>query len=147
MIRPPASWTASTTFFRSIGGTVGIALLGVLFNNRSVDNIGGQLDPIFTQMGPQGGHLLDMAHNNPQGLFSSLLDPGFLSKMPAQIADLFTQQVMPVLKDALLDSLHFVFHFSIAFALAGMVIALWATGVRQRESSMGRAALEVVVFG
>jgi len=122
--------TSATTFFRSIGGTVGIALLGTIFNSKSIELIGNKLDATFQGFGPQGAELLDMAHNNPQGLYSSLLSPTFLEQMPKQVAEMFTTQVMPVLKTALLDSLHLVFEVSIWFLAAGLLVTLFTGKVK-----------------
>ncbi|PWK09616.1 MDR family MFS transporter [Tumebacillus permanentifrigoris] len=122
--------TSSTTFFRSIGGTVGIALLGAVFNHRSVADIGNQLDPVLSQMGPNSEKLLDMAHNNPQGLYSSLLSPDFLQALPKPVAEMFNTSVTPILKDSLLDSLHALYHVSIWFCVAGLVVALFTGKVK-----------------
>ncbi|MGB8953776.1 MAG: MFS transporter, partial [Tumebacillaceae bacterium] len=122
--------TSATTFFRSIGGTVGIALLGAVFNNKSIDLIGNKLDAIFQGFGSEGGKLLDLAHTNPQGLYSSLLNPTFLQEMPQQVAEMFSNQVMPILKNALLDSLHSVFGVSIWFLVGGILIAFFTPKVK-----------------
>jgi EmrB/QacA subfamily drug resistance transporter len=122
--------TSATTFFRSIGGTVGIAVLGTIFNSKSIDLIGNKLDALFQGFGPQGVKLLDMAHNNPQGLYSSLLSPIFLEEMPQQVAQTFTAQVVPMLKNALLDSLHLVFEVSIWFLAAGLIVSLFTGKVK-----------------
>lgn len=122
--------TSSTAFFRSIGGTVGIALLGAVFNAKSIELIGNKLDAIFQGFGPQGAELTDMAHNNPQGLYSSLLSPDFLAKLPEQVAAMFTGAVTPILKTSLLDSLHSVFGVAIWFCVAGLVISLFTGKVK-----------------
>lgn len=129
--------TSSTTFFRQIGGTVGIALLGAVFNHRSVADIGNQLDPVLSQMGPNSEKLLDMAHNNPQGLYSSLLTPDFLNALPKQVADVFSSSVTPILKDSLLDSLHALYHVSIWFCVAGFVVALFTGKVKLSGNPRG----------
>ncbi|KEO81564.1 MFS transporter [Tumebacillus flagellatus] len=116
---------SSNAFFRSIGGTVGIAMLGAVFNHRSIGDIGNKLDPILSQMGPNSEKLLDMAHNNPQGLYSSLLNADFLKQLPKQISDLFATQVTPILKDSLLDSLHSIYGVSIWFCAAGLIVSLF----------------------
>ena len=127
--------TSATTFFRSIGGTVGVALLGAVFNNKSIDLIGDKLDKIFQGFGPQGAKLLDLAHTNPQGLFSSLLTSTFLEKMPQQVAQMFTTQVLPILKNALLDSLHSVFGVSMWILAGGILIALFTPKVQFTDRS------------
>ncbi|TCP57950.1 EmrB/QacA subfamily drug resistance transporter [Tumebacillus sp. BK434] len=122
--------TSATTFFRSIGGTVGIAILGTLFNSKSIDLIGNKLDATFQGFGPQGAALLDMAHSNPQGLYSSLLSDTFLGSLPEQVAGMFSAQVVPVLKDALLSSLHNVFEVSIWFLAAGLIAAFFTGKIK-----------------
>ncbi len=143
--------TSATAFFRSIGGTVGIALLGSVFNFKSVDVIGNKLDGVFQGFGPQGASLLDMAHNNPQGLYSSLLNAEFLKALPEQAVEMFKQTVTPLLKTSLLDSLHLVFEVSIWFCAAGLVVALLSGKIKitpreqkRPEASSESAAEEVV---
>ena len=136
--------TSSTTFFRSIGGTVGIALLGAIFNNKSIDLIGNKLDTLFQGFGEQGTKLLELAHTNPQGLYSALLTSEFLKGMPQQVVDMFTQQVVPILKTSLLDSLHGVFLSSIYILIGGLVIALFTPKVnfasRKKEAPLKEEA-------
>jgi EmrB/QacA subfamily drug resistance transporter len=122
--------TSATTFFRQIGGTVGIALLGAVFNHKSVDEIGNKLDGILGQLGAQSGKLLDMAHTNPQGLYSSLLNADFLNAMPKPVQELFATQVTPILKTSLLDSLHTVFFTALWFCVAGFVVAIFTGKVK-----------------
>ncbi|ASS74057.1 MFS transporter [Tumebacillus algifaecis] len=122
--------TSATTFFRSIGGTVGIAVLGTLFNSKSIEMIGTKLDMTLQSFGPQGEQLLDMAHNSPQGLYSSLLSDTFLNGLPQEVAGMFSTQVVPVLKDALLTSIHSVFSIAVWFLAAGLVAAFFVGKVK-----------------
>ncbi|HEU4962366.1 MAG TPA: MDR family MFS transporter [Bacilli bacterium] len=122
--------TSATAFFRSIGGTVGIALLGAVFNSKSAQGIGTKLDAIFTGFGEQGKHMIDLAHNNPQGLFASLFNAETLKQMPDAVRPIFEQQVIPVLKTSMLGALHTVFHTGIIFTLAGILIALFIGKLR-----------------
>lgn len=121
---------SANAFFRQIGGTVGIALLGAIFNHRSIADIGSSLDPVLGKMGDQSAKMLDMAHNNPQGLYSSLLNVDFLKSLPQQVADLFANQVTPVLKNSLLDSLHSVYGVGIWFCVAGLIVAFFIGKVK-----------------
>ncbi|MDF2929181.1 MAG: drug resistance transporter, EmrB/QacA subfamily, partial [Anaerospora sp.] len=69
--------TSATQFFRSIGGTLGITLLGVVFNYRSIALMEQEFFPLVAsrpdlQSGPLGSMLAE-AHSNPQSLFNILL--------------------------------------------------------------------------
>src|SRR5205823_8894001 len=59
--------TSATTFFRSIGGTIGVALFGTIVNNRFVREYQAQL-PAQLKSNPQFGAFL--ANISPQALIS-----------------------------------------------------------------------------
>ena len=59
--------TSATTFFRSIGGTVGVAVLGTVVNNRFSSEYVARLDPQL-KANPQFSGFLD--NLNPQALVS-----------------------------------------------------------------------------
>lgn len=116
--------TSSSQFFRSIGGTLGVTLLGVVMNHRSIDLLQKDFFPAVQdipglQTGPFGG-LLEKAHSNPQGLFNALLSPDTIKNIPEKLQ----QVLLPPLKTTLADSLHLVFLVAMCIAIAGMVISL-----------------------
>jgi EmrB/QacA subfamily drug resistance transporter len=118
--------TSSSQFFRSIGGTLGVTLLGVIMNHRSIDLLQRDFFPVVRGLpgaaaAPLGG-MLDKAHANPQGLFNVLLSPDTLAGIPLPLQ----QVLLPPLKAALSDSLHLVFLAAMGIALAGMAVSLMA---------------------
>jgi EmrB/QacA subfamily drug resistance transporter len=101
--------TSSTQFFRSIGSTLGVTILGVVLNNRSTDLLDKNFFPIVNKIpalttGAMGA-MLQKAHSNAQSLFNTLLNPEVLSRIPVKLQSV----LLPPLKLALADSLHTVF--------------------------------------
>jgi len=124
--------TSSTQFFRSIGGTLGMTILGVVMNNQSASLLERDFFPKVQlipglQAGPFSS-LLEKAHANPQGLFNMLLSPDVLNKIPQPLQ----QVLLPPLKVALADSLHMVFLVAMVIIITGVFISLL----------MGKAGIE-----
>ncbi|MCZ8519248.1 MDR family MFS transporter [Paenibacillus caseinilyticus] len=114
--------TSSSTFFRQIGGTFGMTLLGVVMNSRSDTLLSANLLPLLHGL-PAGASGLEetvthMVHTNPQGLYSSLLNPESLSQFPPERLS----GIVPVIKASLVDSLHAVFWTGLAFVLLGALL-------------------------
>lgn len=134
--------TSSSQFFRQIGGTFGMAVLGAIMNNRSTQLLSEQLLPLFAKI-PAGANkmvdaLKNMVETNPQGLYSSLLNPDALKQMPPEMANM----VVPILKDSLVNSLHQVFLFALIFVVVGAFFTLFLKKIKlsgQREKSRSAA--------
>ncbi|MBX5435954.1 MAG: MFS transporter [Alicyclobacillaceae bacterium] len=120
--------TSSSQFFRQIGGTFGMTILGAVLNARSGSLLNDQLASLFkrTPASPVLNQLQSMAAHNAQGLYSSLLNPDALAKMPAVLRN----TLVPVLKSSLVDSLHSVFWFGLVFIALGVVCALFLGQLR-----------------
>ncbi|MCL6632451.1 MAG: MFS transporter [Alicyclobacillus herbarius] len=120
--------TSSSQFFRQIGGTFGMTILGAVLNARSSTLLQDQLAPFLQHAGgnPMLQQLQSMIKTNAQGLYSSLLSPTAMSKMPAAVKT----QILPVLKSSLVDSLHSVFLWGLVFVLLGTVCALFLGRIR-----------------
>jgi MFS family permease len=116
--------TSSSQFFRSIGGTFGMTILGAVMNHRSSNLLEDRLMPMLQSLPAQAKGMVDqfkhMIHDDPQGLYSMLLSPKALEKMPPQ----FSHTLVPILKHSLVDSLHSVFLFSLVFVVLGAVLTL-----------------------
>ncbi|MBL4931880.1 DHA2 family efflux MFS transporter permease subunit [Clostridium paridis] len=112
--------TSATQFFRSIGSTLGVTVLGVVLNNRSTTlldkNFFPTIDKIPALQTGTIGTLLKEAHNAPQDLFNTLLNPEIINKIPAQLQAI----MLPPLKLALSDSLHTVFIVCTVIVLLGI---------------------------
>ena len=113
--------TSSSQFFRSIGGTFGMTVLGAIMNHRSSALLDERLMPKLEALPAQAKGLVDrfadMIHTDPQGLYSVLLSPEAMAKIPAPLRDMF----VPVLKQSLVDSLQAVFWFGLAFIGGGLL--------------------------
>ncbi|WP_096226116.1 MDR family MFS transporter [Geobacillus sp. FJAT-46040] len=113
--------TSSSQFFRSIGGTFGMTVLGAIMNHRSSVLLDERLMPKLEVLPAQAkgavDRFADMIHDDPQGLYSVLLSPEAMAKIPAPLRDMF----VPVLKQSLVDSLQAVFWFGLAFIAVGLL--------------------------
>ena len=76
--------TASSQFFRQVGGTFGVTILGVVMNHQSTQLLTEKLVPLLEQqrdiMGPLVRKLELMIQEDPQGLYSMLFSPEGLGK-------------------------------------------------------------------
>lgn len=92
--------SSTATFFRSIGGSFGVALFGAVFANRLEDGL-------TERVGPEAAARLDSAGGN--------FDPASLADLPAQVRDGFLASIA--------NATSAVFWWSVAFALAVPVLA------------------------
>jgi hypothetical protein len=76
----------------------------------------------------------DMIQTNPQGMYSMLLSPEAMAKIPPLIAG----QILPVLKSALMESLHSVFLLGLAFVILGAILALFVGSIKISERKKER---------
>lgn len=116
--------TSSSTFFRQIGGTFGMTVLGAIMNLRSSQYLTNHLIPVLDRMpekGPEIDGIITQVNRDPQQLFSALLSPDTIDKMPK----ILHEAVVPIMKIALVDSLQLVFLWSIGFIAMGLVICLF----------------------
>ncbi|WP_236006192.1 MDR family MFS transporter [Paradesulfitobacterium ferrireducens] len=141
---PPAQRgvvTSATVFFRSIGSTIGMTILGVVMNHRSIATLQNDFIPVVQkipgmQSGPFAG-MLQKAQSDPQSLFNMLLSPETLKRIPGQLQ----QMLLPPLKTALADSLHLVFLVAMGIVLAG-ILASFMVGDARIEGDRVRGVRE-----
>jgi EmrB/QacA subfamily drug resistance transporter len=113
--------TSSSQFFRSIGGTLGMTVLGAVMNSQSSKTLATDLEPILKQAPDKTGmvaQMTDKIHSDPQSIYSMLLSPALKAKLPAE----FVNTVSPILKHSMIFSLHTVFWVGLAFILVGTVV-------------------------
>ncbi|MHB9094973.1 MAG: MDR family MFS transporter [Eubacteriales bacterium] len=143
--------TSSTQFFRSIGGTLGMTVLGVVMNHQSSGLLEKNFFPKIQsipglQTGPFGS-VLQKAHSNPQSLFNLLLSPDTLARIPVQLQ----QVLLPPLKAALADSLHTVFLVAMFIVISGIVVSLLMGNARIEKKShrpaLQEAGMELLAEG
>ncbi|QJC97619.1 Multidrug efflux transporter MdtP [Bacillus mojavensis] len=122
--------TSSSQFFRSIGGTFGITMLGAIMNARSgsllTDKLVPYLDSLPAQANAFASQLKGMIDTNPQGLLQSLFSPDAIKQIPAA----FSSHVVPILKTSLMDSLHSVFYAGLIFIAVGAVFTLFIRPIK-----------------
>jgi EmrB/QacA subfamily drug resistance transporter len=116
--------TADLQFFREIGGTIGLALLGSVLTNRFPAALAANLPPSFTQQVPPD-RLAALA--NPQILLSAeataQLRQGFAAFGP-QGASLY-QQLMDAVRVSLASGIAAVFMAGVGLMLLGALAALF----------------------
>lgn len=131
--------TSATAFFRSIGGTLGVTILGAVMNNRASAEIMGRLTPLMAQappaMAPALAPMQETVAANPQGLFGLLVRPELLQKVPQP----FQQPLVALLKESLAASLHTVFLVGLGLVLCGIVVALFIGSARLERSARPEA--------
>lgn len=110
--------TSSIQFFRSIGGTIGVAIMGSFLTSRLSSNILASLPAQVRQMVPPD-RLGELA--NPKMFMNPQATAQMQSKLSGPMAELF-RQIMDAVRLALAVSLHDIF-------LAGFVIIVLSFGV------------------
>lgn len=122
--------TSSSQFFRQIGGTFGMTILGAIMNHKSSALLSSQLVPALDKLPPQAHdmvqHMKDLVANNPQGLYSMLLQSETMNNIPQAMQNLF----VPILKGTLVDSLHLVFIVGLIFVIAGLVFTPFLKNIK-----------------
>lgn len=104
--------TSAATFFRSIGGSFGVAIFGAIFNSRLALNLPKYL--------PKSA--LSVIHGT-----NVTLSPAALDKLPHLVKHGFIE--------AFAHSLHVVFLFAVPVAILGFVIALFIPEVPLRKTA------------
>jgi EmrB/QacA subfamily drug resistance transporter len=114
--------TSSTAFFRSIGGSVGLAILGSVMNNRFATELNSQLPTTIKAVLPPD-RLASLA-NNPQALVSPEAQAqlqGLLSQMGSAGSALF-ERVLQALRQALSSALSEVFLIGLLVLIVAFVV-------------------------
>ncbi len=140
--------TAAVQFFRSIGATIGVALMGTLLTMRLTSGIASALPPRVAQALPQDA----LAALDPQALVSpeatKVLETQFAALPDG--ARLFVE-LMDALRLALATSVHDVFLVAAIVAGGGVVVALFLPEKplrgRQEAPALVEAGKELAVEG
>ena len=125
--------TSTITFFRSIGGTIGVAVLGSVMISSFKSNLAEQMTPALrSALGPASQSLLE----NPQAVLSPAAR--------AQLAGLFAgqgrrgenllQQFMAAARGSLAGAITDIFLFSAAVMVLGFVTVLFLREIPLRRS-------------
>ncbi|WP_438358002.1 MDR family MFS transporter [Brevibacillus dissolubilis] len=117
--------TSSSQFFRQIGGTFGMTILGAVMNHRSSASLTEQLVPTLEQLPLEAHGMVEkfeaMIQESPQGLYSMLLSPDTLAQIPLPIQEM----IVPILKTTLVDSLQHVFLYGLIFVALGALLTFF----------------------
>lgn len=133
--------TAAAQFFRSIGGTLGMSILGVVFNLYSMRKMETEFFPLIQGLpeltsGPWAP-IMAKAHADPHSLFNILLSPGTLAQMPVDAQ----QILLSPLRSVLAESLQIVFGVAMFVAISGIFISL-LMGKAGIEGNTGKSSTE-----
>jgi len=127
--------TSSSQFFRQIGGTFGMTVLGVVMNAQSSETLNEKMAPLLQHLpGEMASRLSSMMQGDAQSLYNSLLNPAMLTKLPPTFVD--------VLKTSLVDSLHSVFLFGLIFVLLGSGCTLFMGRIQLSDHKPKQAQAE-----
>jgi EmrB/QacA subfamily drug resistance transporter len=122
--------TSSSQFFRQIGGTFGMTILGAIMNYRSAALLTTNLVPVLRALPAEASSaaadITAKINHDAQALYSILLSPEAMAQFPPALA----AQFVPILKDAMVDSLHRVFLFGLLFVILGAVLSLFAGKIK-----------------
>jgi predicted MFS family arabinose efflux permease len=125
--------TSTTAFFRSIGGSVGLAVFGSVMNNRFAAELGAKLPSTVKSMIPP--QQLDALMHNPQALMSPEAQNqlrGIIGQMGDQSAALL-QQVLQALRESLSLSISHVFLYSFFAMVLAFIINLFLKEIPLRQ--------------
>ncbi|MFC9775054.1 MDR family MFS transporter [Paenibacillus chitinolyticus] len=132
--------TSSSQFFRSIGGTFGMTILGAIMNHKSTSQLTDTLVPVLQKLPEQAKELAakftEMIHTNPQGLYTFLFSPEAMKEMPAE----FLKIIAPILKNSLVSSLHSVYLFALIFIVLGAVLTVAVPKIKLTERKKAEPA-------
>ncbi|MRX72063.1 DHA2 family efflux MFS transporter permease subunit [Bacillus lacus] len=127
--------TASTQLFRSMGGTVGVALMGTILNQRMNDRIAELSTEMQSQQAPidpQAAEQLS-ALQNPQLLLDHSQLDAIKENLPADILPLF-EAMISALQDALSFALSGVFWAAASIMLVAVVLTFFVKEIPLRSA-------------
>lgn len=125
--------TSSTTFFRSIGGAIGLAVFGSVLNNRFAAEFMSSIPATIKALVPIDR--LEFLLHNPQALVS----PEAQAQLKGMFAILGTQgaaiyeQMLGTLRQALSSALSMVFLIAFAVLILAFIVNLFITEIPLRK--------------
>jgi EmrB/QacA subfamily drug resistance transporter len=136
--------TSALTFFRSIGGTVALAVMGSVMNTAYLPAFTSALPAQATQLAatqPRFAQALGV-FNNPQ----VLLQPGLEAQMQGGFAQLHLQglfnQIIEAVKIGLTQGIHNVFILSVVIMVIGTISVFFLKEIPLRGRGSRQAATE-----
>jgi hypothetical protein len=123
--------TATRQFFMSLGGAIGVPIMGALLNSGFTSNMRSQLSPALrTLLAKQGGSNLD-----PNTLISAEAQAAIHAKfaqLGPQGAVLYRQFIFAV-RDGLALTMQPLFHLALGFMLCGLIVTLFLKEIPLRR--------------
>ena len=120
--------TSANTFFRSVGGTVGVALFGSLYASRLTINI------------PEG--VKQLAASNPAALVGATPEKFELLKNNTSVIAEFSPALQAVIYQGFVDAFHVVFLAAGPITAIGFILALFLREAPLRTSAEHHAATQ-----
>ena len=120
--------TSANTFFRSVGGTVGVALFGSLYASQLAVKI------------PEG--VLKLAATNPLALIGATPEKFEQLKNSTSVISEFTPELQAVIYHGFVESFQVVFLSAVPITALGFVLALFMREVPLRTSAEHHAATQ-----
>ena len=117
--------TTSVSFFRMIGSSIGLAILGSVMNNHFTKEFLGKIPESVKSVIP--ADTLSSLANNPR----ALINPEAQAQLQQQLGHLGSQgpalfeQVLKALREALASSIAEVFLFALIPTLCGFLLHFW----------------------
>ncbi|WP_442600851.1 DHA2 family efflux MFS transporter permease subunit [Paenibacillus sp. KN14-4R] len=130
--------TSSSTFFRSIGGTIGATILSTVMNQTLPTKMSAMMNTEEVTSNPVVKQTLDLIGGDYNKMFGVLIKPEAL-QMPAEL----TKQVLNPIKIAWSQSLSIVFLSGLVFIAIGIIIAFTVgSGKIKRDAELETAQAE-----
>jgi EmrB/QacA subfamily drug resistance transporter len=125
--------TSSTAFFRSIGGSVGLAIFGSILNNSFTSELATRLPPEFLNAVPK--QQFDALVSNPQALVSTDAQTqlqGIIGNMGDQSGTLL-DRVIHGLRESLSFSISHVFFYAFIAIVVAFIVNLFIKEIPLRQ--------------
>jgi drug resistance transporter, EmrB/QacA subfamily len=113
--------TASVTFFRNIGGTIGVAILGSILNAQFKSGSASVIPEAVKKIMPMEQQKI---FETPQTLFNSDVISQISAHLPSQAVAMFTK-LLDDLKGVLSNSIHTIFLYCMFVAIAGFILVFF----------------------
>ncbi len=129
--------TSASTFFRSMGGTIGITVLNVVMNKSLKTNITDETATI--QSNPGLEQFFNKIGENTDQLFSLLINPQLLD-----VPDQAKNQIITLIQTAWSHSFTTVFLTGLTFVITGIFVALSVGNGKIKRDEPKKTATKVV---
>lgn len=157
--------TAAVTFFRSIGGTVGVAVLGSVVNNQFHSKFPAEFTTKYSEFVQQNvppaaqgqvpnasTFLAGLSNLNPQVLTSTegiaqMKAQMIAQGLPAAFADQLMAVIMTAMKPALFSGIQEAFFIASIMLGLGLVATLFLKEIRLRKSNAGGSMASIAEGG